>query len=155
MNLTWRQKTILAGVLRDQRAIAAMDYHGGDNLPYMVKGNYRLRIHRAQAGYVPIDVENWLGAPPTNSETVMFHREYGRLEKMGLLERHNWAGGRRTTHLRLTEEGAKIAEGLLAEESPMATNEPLDIGDLELMPIDWPLEPETQTTAQTDATAAP
>ena len=148
MDLNWRQKTVLAGVLRDQRTIAAQDYHGGDNLPYMVKGNYRLRIRRAKEGYVPVNISGWLGVPLTNSETVMFCREHERLERMGLLERCNLAGGTRTTHLRLTDEGKRIAEGFLAKEAEEA---PIDTSDLDLMPIDW----SELAVAETDATTAP
>ena len=147
MHLTWRQKAVLAGILRDQRAIAAQDYHGGDNLPYMQRGTFRLRIRRAEAGYVPISVESWLGAPPTPSDVVMFCREHQRLEKMGLLERHNLTGGRRTTHLRLTEAGMRIAEGLLAEEEPIDAGEPIDLADLDLSSLVAELE--------ADAPAAP
>ncbi len=145
MNLTWRQETVLAGVLRDQRAIAAQDFHGGDNLAYMPKGNYRLRIRRAQAGYVPINLQGWLSAPPSNSESVMFHRTHIKLERMGLLERHNLGGGTRTTHLRLTEEGMRIAEGLLAEEAPIDTGEQFDLADLDMSSLMLPEETDAPT----------
>jgi hypothetical protein len=147
MNLTWRHKAVLIGILRDQQAIAAQDFHGGDNMPYMQRGNYRLRIRRAEAGYVPVNVEGWLGAPPSNSETVMFHRAQVQLATMGLIERHSMAGGRRTTHLQLTDAGFRIAEGLLAEEAPIDTGEPLDLADLDLSSLVAELE--------TDAPAAP
>lgn len=146
MNLTWRQKAVLAGILREQRAIAAQDYHGGDNLPYMQRGNYRLRIRRAEAGYVPVSVEAWLGAPPTPSDVVMFCREHQRLEKMGLIERHSMSGGRRTTHLRLTEAGLRVAEGLLAEEDAIDTGEPLDLADLDLSSLVAELETDAPAT---------
>lgn len=139
MELNWRQKAVLAGVLRDQRAIAAMDFRGGDNLPYMQRGNYRLRIRRAMEGYLPISVDSWLGGAATPSELVMFHRAQVQLEGMGLLERHNLVGGSRTTHLRLTQEGMRIAESLLAEEDPIDI-EPLDLADLDLSTLELPSE---------------
>jgi hypothetical protein len=140
MNLTWRQKSILTGILRDRRAIAALDFHGGDSMAYMQRGNYRLRIRRALDGYVPPNLEGWLSVPPSNSETVMFHRAQVQLERMGLVERHSMVGGRRTTHLRLTDEGMRLAEGLLAEEQ---ITEPLDIADLDLssLELDAPTAP--------------
>ncbi|MFB3894075.1 MAG: hypothetical protein ACE15C_18870 [Phycisphaerae bacterium] len=146
MNLTWRHKAVLIGVLRDQQAIAAQDFHGGDNMPYMQRGNYRLRIRRAQAGYVPVNVEAWLGGPPSNSETVMFHRAQVQLAAMGLIERHSMAGGRRTTHLRLTDAGLRVAEGLLAEECPIDTGEPLDMADLDLSSLVAELNADAQAT---------
>lgn len=144
MNLSWRHKAILAGILHDQRAIAAQDYHAGDNLPYMAKGNYRLRIQHARDGYVSANLEGWLGVPATNSETVMFHRAQVQLARMGLIERHNLAGARRTTHLRLTEDGMHVAEGLLPED-PIATGEPLDMADLDLSSLLPLLEPGATT----------
>lgn len=143
MDLTWRHKAILAGVLQDQQTIAAQDFHGGDSMPYMQRGNYRLRIRRAQAGYVPVNVEAWLGAPPGNSETVMFHRAHVQLEKMGLIERHSMAGGRRTTHLKLTPEGRRMAEQILAEKYGLeGGDEAIDWSAVEFLPIEMPEEPQ-------------
>jgi len=115
MRLNDKQKMVLVAVLRDGWELAGRDYHGGDNLPAMQKGRYRMAITNARAGLVPLALASWLGYPPTASQSVMFGREYERLERMGLLERVNWAGGRRTTHLRLTDEGSRIAEVLLLE----------------------------------------
>jgi len=46
----------------------------------------------------------------------MYCREYQRLERLGLIERHNAHGGYRTSHLRLTEPGEQVAQVLLDEE---------------------------------------
>jgi DNA-binding MarR family transcriptional regulator len=103
-----------------------------------------LRIIEARAGLVPIDLAGWLGREPTNSERVLFHREYIRLEDVGLIERcnlHGDRGGRRTTHLRLTPAGHRIAEELLVEKDP--GDEPdssFDLDAVEFLPIEWPLD---------------
>jgi len=48
----------------------------------------------------------------------MFHRAYKRLEALGLLERDNLYGyGERTSHLRLTDAGERIAGELLETEA--------------------------------------
>jgi len=154
-SLTWRQEAILAGILRDQRAIAAAGWHAGDNLPAQQRGRCRMAFRRAAEGLVPMNMATWLGCVPSPSERVGLARDCERLEKMGLLERHNLCGGTRTTHLRLTAAGRKMAEGILGTEEPIATNGPLDIGDLELMPIEWPPESAAEAPVETDAPAAP
>lgn len=151
MKLNDKQKLVLIAVLSDQWELAARDYHAGDNLPAMQKGRFRLAIKNARAGLVPLALSSWLDHVPTASETVMFGREYERLERMGLLERVNLAGGRRTTHLRLTDEGSRIAEGLLAEEPAVDTDEPLNMADFDLSSLVLPEE----LIAETDAPTAP
>jgi len=141
MNLTWRQKAALLGILQDERTIAAQDYHGGDSLEYMQRGNYRLKIKRAKAGYVPINLAGWLGFPPSNGDVVMFCRAHERLERMGLIERVSMSGGRRTTHLKLTVAGRGMAEQLLAEEYGLDGDSTIDWANAEFMPIEMP--PET------------
>ena len=158
-SLTWRQEAILAGILRDQRAIAAAGWHAGDNLPPQQRGRLRVAFRRASEGLVAMNLASWLGFVPSPSDRVGLARDCQRLAALGLLERHNLTGGGRTTHLRLTEAGRKMAEGILgAEEPPIATDkagEPLDIADLELMPIEWPPEPAAEAPVETDAPAAP
>ena len=79
-------------------------------------GVRRIEVSNAQAGLVPINLHGWIGRQPTASEFVLFHREYVRLEGMGLIQRVNLVGGRRTTHLKLTAAGERAAAGLLAED---------------------------------------
>ena len=141
--LTGRQRAILVGVLADQRHLAALPVGADMGLSRDQLGRRRMIVRDAQAGLVPMNLAGWLGHVPSNSECVLCRREYLRLEGMGLLERHNQRGGRRTSHLRLTPAGRWVAEGLLAEESPVATDEavePLDIADLDMSSLVAPLE---------------
>ena len=141
--LTGRQRAILVGVLADQRHLAALPVGADMGLSRDQLGRRRMIVRDAQAGLVPMNLAGWLGHVPSNSECVLCHREYLRLEGMGLLERHNQRGGRRTSHLRLTPAGRWVAEGLLAEESTVAideTVEPLDIADLDMSSLVGPLE---------------
>ena len=138
--LTGRQRAILVGVLADQRHLAGRPVGADAGLSRDQLGRRRIIVRDAQAGLVPMNLAGWLGHVPSNSECVLFHREYLRLEGMGLLERHNQRGGRRTSHLRLTPAGMWVAEGLLAEEAPMDTGEPLDIADLDMSSLVGPLE---------------
>jgi len=133
-----RQRVILTGVLADQRRIANQDVAQFDGLPRQQRGRYRLRVAEAQAGMVPIDLGGWLGREPTNSDRVMFHREYGRLERLGLIERCNLHGGRRTTHLRLTDMGRQVAADLLAEFEGDDDDPPIDLSAIEFIPIEVP-----------------
>jgi DNA-binding MarR family transcriptional regulator len=68
----------------------------------------------------------------------MFHHEFIRLEGLGLLERHNLHGGSRTTHLKLTAEGERLARELLGEDAATGSGT-LKLEDLEFLPIEWPL----------------
>jgi len=141
--LTARQQAILVGVLADQRHLSAVPVGADMGMSRDQLGRRRIIVRDAQAGLVPMNLAGWLGHVPTNSECVLCHREYLRLEGMGLLERHNQRGGRRTSHLRLTPAGRWVAEGLLAEESTVATDEtvePLDIADLDMSSLVAPPE---------------
>ena len=141
--LTGRQRAILLGVLADQRHLSALPVGAHMGLSRDQLGRRRMIVRDAQTGLVPMNLAGWLGHVPSNSECVLCHREYLRLEGMGLLERHNQRGGRRTSHLRLTPAGRWVAEGLLAEESPVATDEavePLNIADLDMSSLVGPLE---------------
>jgi hypothetical protein len=99
----------------DERA--AVD-RAGDGIPHgPALGGYRLRIADAKRGYVPMNLADWIGHAPTPSEAVMFCRVYASLQAKGLLQRANlYGGGRRTSHLRLTDLGESTARNLLAME---------------------------------------
>jgi DNA-binding MarR family transcriptional regulator len=145
MQLNSKQKLVLVALLRNQRQLASMDHTAADSLPTMQRGQYRLAIIRAREGAVPIDLNAWLGYQPTTSQRVMFNREFDRLERFGLIRRVNFYGGRRASHLRLTEIGVREAARLLAEEQALASEMPPgesdDVADLpapiSLDAIDW------------------
>lgn len=141
--LTGRQRSILVGVLADQQHLASLPVGADAGLSRDQLGRRRIIVRDAQAGLVPMNLAGWLGHVPSNSECVLCHREYMRLEGMGLLERHNLRGGRRTSHLRLTPAGRWVAESLLAEETSIATDErpePFDIDNLDMSSIAMSLE---------------
>lgn len=145
MNVNKRGRIVLLGVLHDGRRLADMDARRLETLPRQQRGQQRLRIAQAQVGLVPMNLAGWLQREPTNSERVLFHREYLRLEDLGLIERCNLHGGRRTTHLRLTEAGRRLARALLLgdgedEQSEAGTDEALiDLDTIEFMPIELPV----------------
>ena len=101
---------------------------------------HRITVRNAQNGLVPMNLPGWLVRTPTNSDHVLFHREYLRLEGMGLIERVSLTGGRRTTHLLLTPAGRRMAEALLAEEYGCEADEDIDWSNLEFEPIELPVD---------------
>jgi hypothetical protein len=137
MPLTQRQRTILLGVLEDQRRLSDMPTDVGSRLD---RGRQRITVRNAQNGLVPMNLPGWLGRAPTNSDHVLFHREYLRLEGVGLIERVSVTGGRRTTHLRLTPTGRRMAEALWAEEYGPDADEDIDWTNLEFEPIELPVD---------------
>ena len=137
MPLTHRQRTVLLGVLEDQRRLADMPTDIGSRLD---RGRQRITVRNAQAGLVPMNLPGWLGRAPTNSERVLYHREYLRLEGMGLIQRVSLTGGRRTTHLRLTPAGRRMAEALWTEEYGPAAEEDIDWSNVEFAPIELPVD---------------
>jgi len=137
MSLTQRQRTVLLGVLEDQRRLADMPTDVGSRLD---RGRHRITVRNAQNGLVPMNLPGWLGRAPTNSDHVLFHREYLRLEGMGLIERISLTRGRRTTHLRLTPAGRRMAEALWAEEYGADADEDIDWANVEFEPIEWPVD---------------
>lgn len=69
-----------------------------------------MKIADAEAGYVTLNLAGWIGHAPSPSESVMFHRAYKRLEALRLVDRVNLYGySERTSHLRLTDAGERIA----------------------------------------------
>jgi len=141
VQLTERQRLVLAGVLKDHRALINMPTDRDTGLSGDRLGRRRLVVRDAQAGLVPMNLAGWIGHAPTPSECVLFHREYARLEGLGLVERHNLRGGTRTSHLRLTAAGRWAAEGLLAEEAEeaaIAAAEAMDIANLDFSAVELP-----------------
>ena len=144
MQLNDKQRRVLAGVLCDRRRLGAMDWHAADNMPRKECGRHRLRIQQAREGYVPMNLGGWIGHPPSASEAVMYHREYHRLEAMGLIERYNFFGGRRTSHLALTQFGEEVADVILASREPpevqIDDEASIDWENIELLPIELSVE---------------
>ena len=140
MQLNERQRLILMSILLDQRRLAGLPWRDVNGMPRSAVGRYRLRIQMARQGLVPVAVHNWLDRSPTASEVVLFSREYERLAGKGLLERHNRHGGRRTSHLKLTPAGRRIAEQVLAEESGLDANMDMTIdwSRMKFFPVEMP-----------------
>ena len=78
-----------------------------------VEASHREDVANARKGFTRLNLASWLGHASSASEAVMFHRAYAHLDELGLIERVNFYGVNRTTHLRLTEEGEQIAQQLL------------------------------------------
>lgn len=154
MQLTWRQRLILAGILRDLGRLITLPQHAAGACPVVQSRRQRHRVQTARAGLVAIDLAGWLGRQPTCGQRMAFCREYARLERLGLLARVNLCGGLRTTHLRLTLAGRKVAQRLLAEQDAIAADETLDIGDLELLPFDLP-QAQVEAVAQSSSPNLP
>lgn len=139
MQLTWRQKLILAGVLRDLGRLITIPRRAAGARAVAQSRRQRRRIAAVRAGLAAIDLAGWLGRQPICGERMAFCREYAALERLGLLTRVNLCGGLRTTHLRLTPAGRKVAEALPTEKSSIVADEPFEIDELELLPLDPPL----------------
>jgi len=139
MNLGHRAETILIGVYEDRERLVAMDIRAADHWPAQQRGAYRQSIQHAQRGLVRMNLAGWLDREPTPTDRVMFHHEIIRLEGLGLLERHNLRGGRRTTHLKLTEAGERLARDLLASEATEKVGA-INLDEVEFLPIEWPDE---------------
>lgn len=141
MNINERQRVILLGVLTDQQRLASMPPGSSRAMSRQQLGRYRIIIREAQQGMVRINLPGWLGRRPTNSECVLFHREYARLEDRGLIERCSYWGGRRTTHLKLTPSGRRIAEQFLAEEYGLdGGDQAIDWATVEFEPLEMPVD---------------
>jgi len=119
MHLIQRQRTVLIGVLEDERNLTNMSVDSHAAASRLDLGRRRIVMRNAQAGLAPMNLAGWIGRAPTNSEHLLYHREYLRLEGLGLIERRNLHGGHRTTHLKLTPIGRRMAEHLLAEEDSL------------------------------------
>ena len=138
LKLDRRARKILRGVLRDRDRLLSLDYRGGDQLPFRQRGIYRLAILQARQGLVSMNLRGWLGHRPTPTEAMAACYQYSRLERLGLIEKHNVYGRRRTTHLRLTEDGETVARQLLAGRDPRL---PL-LGNTDgvvFQPLEWPV----------------
>ena len=177
MQLNERQQVILLGVLRDRDYLAAQSCVWDCGLSRKALGVRRIEVSNAKAGLVPINLHGWIGRQPTASEFVLFHREYVRLGDMGLVERISRYGSRRTTHLKLTAAGERVAARLLAEdmgtdgeqpeeraggEDPSATTDRDEAADqfepIYLDMIDWStfeLPPETASAPVAQPSVAP
>jgi len=143
MHLNDRQKLVLLGVLEDQQRLLELPCGRDIGFSHDEVGRRRVLVRHAIDGLVPMNLADWIGRAPTNSDCVLFHREYQRLEAMGLLERINLYGGRRTSHLRLTSAGRRVAKQLWAQETGTegeAGDDNIDWSTLELEPIEMPAE---------------
>jgi len=137
MQFNERQRLILLGVLKDQHALMNMPIGTEYGYSRDQVGRRRLAMRDAQTGYIPMNLSVWLGHAVTNSDAVLAHREYARMEAMGLLHRHNLRGGTRTSHLKLTALGKRAAEAILAEEPPIATSQDLQPLEDGVLDLDW------------------
>jgi hypothetical protein len=108
-----KEKLVLVSVLRDRESLSAQKV--APMVDTNAEASHRANVQNAQeGGFVRLNLALWLGHAPSPSEAVMYSRVYARLEALGLIERSNPYGNSRTTHVRLTKGGSRIAkkEGL-------------------------------------------
>jgi len=117
MTLTPNMKTLLAAILADARRLEVVP-----DKPPTCGGRARWgplwyeRQEYEQFG-VRHDLDRWLGHAPTASESAVFSRALGHMETLNLVTRINrWGGGRRATHVQLTDTGRAEAERLVADQ---------------------------------------
>ena len=116
MNLTPNMKTLLVAILEEMRRLEAvpdrpasgMDREQWRTQWYERRDYERFGVHH--------DLALWLGHTPTPSDSAVFSRALRNMEDMGLLVRVNRYGGRRATHVQLTDMGRTEAERLVAEQ---------------------------------------
>ena len=96
------------------------------------------QVRAAWDGLARVNLWRWLGRTVTGSDRVLCHRELLRLEAAGFLKRYTGRSGRRTTHVKLTTNGLRVARRLLAQQNDTA-DEPFDVEDIPMLPLDWPV----------------
>jgi hypothetical protein len=141
MKLSDRQQAILKGILSDRERFAAMT-------PRFEPGNHsavteRFRIDDAKAGFVVCSPSKWLGFEMTASLRVMVSRDYSRLEKAGLIQKHALKyHNTLTSHLSLTDAGEIEARKLAAEATSgfCITGAPRDGSDGTIAPAKDPTD---------------
>ena len=137
MTLTPHMKTILTALLADVRRLEAVP---DKPPPGMDRDEWRTlwrERQEYQAFGIRHDLAQWLGYPPSPSDSAVFSRALRNMEAMGLVLRINRWGGSKTTHVRLTPEGRAEAERLAKEQdesvaallSALAAQWPLDSSD--------------------------
>ena len=116
MKLKKFETAILLGCRRRQPDAIATDPRIFDALGYGKSGIARARRKEAAAGLIQLDLQTWLGRPPTSSDAIQASNVYRSLETRGLVERSNRWGGTRTTDLTIVELGASVADEILKTE---------------------------------------
>jgi hypothetical protein len=116
MNLTPHMETILTAVLADVRRLEAVP----DRPPPGVDWDRWRDLWRERKEYdqfgVHHDLAQWLGHPPSPSESAVFSRALRNMEEIGLVVRVSRWGGGRATHVCLTPLGRTEAERLVADQ---------------------------------------
>jgi len=146
--LNERQQLIIMGILRDLCRIlrATVNYRKvNSSRPGQATAGARrgqrerhLRnVRAAREGLASVNLWRWLGRSPSGVDRVLCHRELLRLESMGLLTRKSGRSGRRTTHVKLTPIGQRIARKLLANQNATDADETTIVEDFPLLPLDW------------------
>ena len=116
MTLTPHMQEILAVVLAESRRLEA----AGDRPPAGMEHERWRELCRERQEYqafgVRHDLAQWLGHPPSPSESAVFSRALRNMEAVGLVLRINRWGGSKTTHVQLTASGRAEAERLAREQ---------------------------------------
>ncbi len=123
MRLTPHMRTVLKEVLADIERLEGMPQHLEPSMDRDVWRARRLERQELERFGVRYRLERWLGRPPSRSDSAVFSRTLRHMEDLGLLVRVNRWGPRsatrvgRTTHVRLTPAGERLARDLAEEES--------------------------------------
>ena len=155
MRLTCHMRTILAAVLADIRRLEAVPDRPSPGISRdQWREAWRERQELEQFG-VRHDLARWLGYPPSPSDSAVFSRTLRQMEDLGLLVRVNRWGRRsatrvgRTTHVRLTPAGERLAEDVArdAQGARAAASRGGGVGDDAadwanpvFQPVPWPLD---------------
>lgn len=120
MRITTNVRVVLTALLADEARIRdehqrASELWHRDRFAYdrHEYGQIRARCEDLERLGVPSNLGGWLGHEPSPSDSASFSRTTRTMEAAGLIERHNWLGGHRTTHIKLTPAGEKVAKRIV------------------------------------------
>jgi len=136
MNLTPNMMLVLRAVLEDVERLESLPDRPGPDVDRDAWRALCMERQEYRQFGVRHDLERWLGYPPSRSDSAVFSRALQKMEDLGLLVRVNqWGSSSRATHVRLTPRGEVAAESLLAEGDDELP-EPLNLDEIEFLPID-------------------
>jgi DNA-binding MarR family transcriptional regulator len=147
MNLTPNMKWVLRAVLEDVERLESMPDRPGSDMGRDAWRAVSLERQEFRQFGVRHDLERRLGYPPSRADSAVFSRALQQMEDLGLLVRVNrWGPSSRATHVRLTPRGEEIANSLLAKGEVDDLPKPLNLDEVEFLPID-PLDTAADGTA--------
>lgn len=115
------ETTLIRGMVADLRAWRTWwrKYHADPDRPlrrYCLP-EYLRAEDAAERSILKMDLGAWLGRNPSGSDTVLACRAYAQLESLGLIERLYGGGGERTSAVRVTPDGERMARKPRAKQT--------------------------------------